>query len=180
MRLVVAVAALAMALTACGGSTQDDDIATAGNGSGASPSASASAAGDRASAAGDRDEQMLKFTECMRGEGVDMPDPEPGGGIRIQGGDPAKTDAAMAKCRQHLPNGGEMGRMSAADMEKARQYSKCMRDNGVTAFPDPDPETGGIMLRGGPGSGLDPNSDTFKAAQKTCENLRPRRAGGAG
>lgn len=174
MRLVLAVAALAVALTACGGETQDDGIATAGNGSGASPSASASAA------AGDREEQMLKFTECMRGEGVDMPDPEPGGGIRIQGGDPSKTEAAMAKCRQYLPNGGEMGRMNAADMEKARQYSKCMRDNGVTAFPDPDPETGAIMLRGGPGSGLDPNSDTFKAAQKTCESLRPQRAGGAG
>ncbi|MCW6010477.1 hypothetical protein K1W54_38905 [Micromonospora sp. CPCC 205371] len=174
MRVVLAVAALALALTACGGETQDDGVATAGNGSAASPTASSSAS------AGDREEQMLKFTECMRGEGVEMPDPEPGGGIRIQGGDPAKTEAAMAKCRQHLPNGGEMGRMNAADMEKARQYSKCMRDNGVTAFPDPDPETGGIMLRGGPGSGLEPNSATFQAAQKACENLRPRRAGGAG
>lgn len=174
MRLVLAVAALAFALTACGGETQDDDVATAGNGSAASPSAAASAA------AGDREEQMLKFTECMRGEGVDMPDPEPGGGIRIQGSDPAKTEAAMAKCRQYMPNGGEMGRMNAADLEKARQYSKCMRDNGVAAFPDPDPETGGIMLRGGPDSGLDPNGATFQAAQKTCESLRPQRAGGAG
>ncbi|MEH1125991.1 hypothetical protein [Micromonospora sp. CPCC 206061] len=176
MRLVLAVAALAFALTACGGETEDGGIATAGNGSAASPSASAPAG----SASGDREEQMLKFTACMRGEGVDMPDPEPGGGIRIQGSDPAKTDAAMAKCRQLLPNGGEMRRMNAADMEKARQYSKCMRDNGVTAFPDPDPETGGIMLRGGPDSGLDPNSATFQAAQKTCESLRPQRAGGAG
>jgi hypothetical protein len=172
MAWTFAALALALGLAACGGEDGGDGVATAG-GSGSGPSASASAA------AGNADEQNLKFVECMRGEGIEMEDPEPGGGaqIRIRGGDPAKADAAMQKCRQYLPNGGEMTRMSPEDIEKARQYSKCMRDNGVTAFPDPDPETGGIMLRGGPGSGLDPNSAEFAAAQKKCESLRPRRAG---
>jgi hypothetical protein len=111
-----------------------------------------------------------------------MEDPEPGGGVqlRLRGSDPAKTDAAMAKCRHLMPNGGEMPKADPARIEKARQYSKCMRDNGVTNFPDPDPETGGIMLRAGPDSGLNPNDPKFQAAQKTCEKLRPVPPGSGG
>ncbi|MEJ3747958.1 hypothetical protein WEI85_32295 [Actinomycetes bacterium KLBMP 9797] len=173
-RLAVLVAALAL-LGGCGGDPEGDGVASAGSGAAASPSASAAAAGDET-------EQMLKFTECMRGEGVQMDDPEPGGGMRFRAGgaDQGKVEAAMEKCRQYMPNGGERQRMAPEDIEKARQYSKCMRDNGVAGFPDPDPETGGIMLRGGPGSGLDPESAEFKAAQTKCESLRPRRAGGNG
>jgi hypothetical protein len=173
----VAAAVLALALAGCGGDDGDDGggVATVGGAASAAPGASPSASKDDYQA-------MLEFTECMRGEGIEMDDPEPGAGVRLRlrGSDPAKTEAAMAKCRHLMPNGGEMRKADPERIEKARQYSKCMRDNGVAGFPDPDPETGGIMLRAGPGSGLDPNDPTFQAAQKACEKLRPVPPGSGG
>lgn len=164
----VAAAVLALAVAGCGGDSDGGGVASAGGATGGAPGASPSASKDNYTA-------MLEFTECMRGEGIEMPDPEPGAGVqlRFQGGDPKKTEAAMAKCRHLMPNGGEMAKADPERIEKARQYSKCMRDNGVPAFPDPDPETGGIMMRAGPDSGLNPDDPKFQAAQKTCEKLRP-------
>jgi hypothetical protein len=50
-------------------------------------------------------------------------------------------------------------------------YSKCMRENGVPQFPDPDPQ-GRLVIPGG--RDLDPNSPRFKAAEKACGELLPR------
>lgn len=172
----VVAAVFAFALAGCGGDGGGNGgIASAGGTASAAPGASPSASKDNY-------EAMLEFTECMRGEGIEMDDPQPGAGVqlRLRGSDPAKTEAAMAKCRHLMPNGGELQKADPERIEKARQYSKCMRDNGVAAFPDPDPETGGIMLRAAPGSGLDPNDPTFQAAQKTCEKLRPVPPGSGG
>jgi hypothetical protein len=54
-------------------------------------------------------------------------------------------------------------------------YSQCMRSHGVPTFPDPVNNGGqiGLMLQGGPGTGLDPNSTTFKAADEACHSLMP-------
>jgi len=49
-----------------------------------------------------------------------------------------------------------------------------MRAHGITAFPDPNPQ-GGIALGGGPGTGLDPRSPQFKAANRACRSLLPPR-----
>jgi len=59
--------------------------------------------------------------------------------------------------------------------QKLLAYSQCMRTHGVTAFPDPVNNGGqiGLMLQGGPGTGLDPNSTTFKAADEACHSLMP-------
>jgi hypothetical protein len=67
---------------------------------------------------------------------------------------------------------------SDAGSDRAVQFSECMRKNGVPEFPDP--ENGRIMLRGGPGSGLDPSSPEFQAAQEACRHLMPEggQAGG--
>jgi hypothetical protein len=126
-------------------------------------------------------EAALKFARCMRENGVpDFPDPEfdENGGISLSlpgGVDPTTVDAAQEKCKQYLPNGGEPEQMSPEDLEKQREYSKCMRDNGVPEFPDPD-ANGGIRIEGGPG--LDPQSPEFKAADEKCKQLLP--GGGRG
>jgi hypothetical protein len=48
----------------------------------------------------------LKYAQCMRAEGIDMPDPDvSGGGMKItlnDGGDRAKVDAAEKKCHKFL------------------------------------------------------------------------------
>lgn len=63
-------------------------------------------------------EQALQFAQCMRDNGVDMPDPqfsEDGGGITQSLGGPDGAvdpdfDTAMEACREHMrgPNGEEM------------------------------------------------------------------------
>jgi hypothetical protein len=52
-------------------------------------------------------------------------------------------------------------------------YSACMRKNGVPKFPDPDSE-GRLLLRAGPGTGIDPESAQFRAAAKACQKLAPK------
>jgi len=48
----------------------------------------------------------------------------------------------------------------------ALKFSQCMRDHGITNFPDPD-ANGGIAISGGPG--MDPTSQTFQDAQNACQ-----------
>ena len=48
-------------------------------------------------------------------------------------------------------------------------FSECMRSHGVTAFPDPQP-SGGISLGG---TGINPASPAFEAAQAACRKLLP-------
>jgi hypothetical protein len=45
-----------------------------------------------------------------------------------------------------------------------------MRSHGVPNFPDP---SSGGRLSVGPGSGIDPNSPTFQAAQRACQKELP-------
>ncbi|MGI5329983.1 hypothetical protein [Actinomadura nitritigenes] len=155
---------LALGLQGCGGD---------GGGTGASKKA-----GDEA--------KMRKFAQCMRDNGVDMQDPKDGR-IEIKasarasaGSGPMRADpnleAAQKKCAHFMPNGGKPRKPSTAELAKMRAYSKCMRDHGVTAFPDPKPD-GSMLLQAGKGTGIDPQSQTFKDANKTCQKYQPR--GGA-
>ena len=93
--------------------------------------------------------------------------------------DQAKFEAAQKACRQYLPNGGEPPKLDAEQLEKMRTYARCMRENGVPDFPDPQPE-GGLRIERGPNSGIDPDSQAFKSAQAACEQYMPRRPGAAG
>jgi len=52
------------------------------------------------------------------------------------------------------------------------KYSQCMRAHGVPKFPDPGPN-GQLRIAAGPGTGIDPQSPTFKAAQQACKSLEP-------
>jgi hypothetical protein len=57
--------------------------------------------------------------------------------------------------------------------DKAVKYSECMRDHGLSAFPDPD-SSGQLTLDGVlNGSSLDPDSAVFKKAITACKDLQP-------
>lgn len=58
----------------------------------------------------------------------------------------------------------------AAGATQALEFSNCMRSHGVPSFPDPD-ANGNIAVT--PGSGLDPQSPSFEAAQKACGKYMP-------
>ena len=167
-KLLLLPALLLLALTGCAAADAGDDVATAG---GATPAPTAST-GATAGSDGDG----LKFAQCMRDNGLTwFEDPQPGQrGVRIQipqGQDKAKVDKAMTACKQYLPNGGEPPKLDAAAMEQARQMAKCMRENGVPDFPDPEPD-GGIRIDGRK-LGTGPGDPAFDAAEKACARYMP-------
>lgn len=53
-------------------------------------------------------DQMVKFAQCMRSHGIDMEDPKPGEGMKMQepGGSRAKFDAAQKACAKYQPGAG--------------------------------------------------------------------------
>jgi hypothetical protein len=191
-RLLIAATAVitALAIAGCRGDSNDGEgVATAG---GTPTSSAAGSNSDAGADDGDMAEKMRKFAACMREQGIDMPDPEVDseGRVRMQvgegsneGGTPPdreKFEAAQKACKQYLPNGGEPPKMDPEQVEQARQFAKCMRENGVPDFPDPQAD-GGIRIEAGPGTGIDPNSQAFKDARAKCEQYMPRRrqAGGS-
>jgi hypothetical protein len=150
---------LALAAGGCGSAKDGNGVATANGSSNATKSA----------AAGGGREQTLKFAQCMRERGIDVADPDENGLVKLPGvvGDTGKLDAAMQACKSLLPNGGESQKLDPQQLEKLRQFAKCMRDNGVKNFPDPDPDTG---LKT---DGFDPNDATYKKAQEACAKFQP-------
>jgi hypothetical protein len=87
-------------------------------------------------------EQGIRYAHCMREHGVPMPDPVANGdGVHLPGVDKDAVDAAVLNraeqvCRQYRPVLSAPDR--AQKVEKARQYSQCMRGHGVRNYPDPD------------------------------------------
>ncbi|HEX5199831.1 MAG TPA: hypothetical protein VFW27_07805 [Actinoplanes sp.] len=150
--------------------------------------------GDKTASASPRPSQSedpdapLKFSRCMREHGLPwFPDPSHGKmSVAIpKGTDRAKVEAAHEACKKYMPNGGNPPKLSAEDLQRARDMAKCMRENGVPKFPDPDPN-GGIALDGGK-IGTGPGDPTFDKAEQACSKYAPdgakhteKHSGGAG
>jgi hypothetical protein len=194
-QLSVALLGVAVALTlglglgGCGGEGGGEDVATAGDASAADSDENDTASDDLSPE--EMQDKMRQFAACMREEGIDMPDPqfeqgEDGRG-RVTFGMPAqgsggapdreKVEAARTKCQHLMPNGGEMARADPEMEEKMRAFARCMRENGVPNFPDPEPGGG---TRIGPGEGIDPRDPAFQEARKKCEEFRPGDGPGSG
>lgn len=167
LALLVFGLALSGAVAACGGGSDGPGVATAGSGS-AGASAAPSASLDNA-------DRQRAFATCMRDNGVDLPDPDPGGsGLRLDlpGAGGEKFDAALEKCRHLLPNGGESRQLNPEEVERYRKFADCMREHGVD-LPDPDPASGRVRIDGNLLGGIDPSSKSFKDAMQACQHLRP-------
>jgi hypothetical protein len=123
-------------------------------------------------------QQLVAFTQCMRSHGVaNFPEPvegriELGAGPGSKGGlDPgsAQFQAAQRQCSKLLPNGGRPSPQMQKQMEeRALKFSSCMRSHGVPNFPEPEFHGGAVRMSLKAGSGLDPRSPQFQAAQKAC------------
>ncbi|MFG2015471.1 hypothetical protein [Actinomadura geliboluensis] len=127
---------LVLGPAACG-SDDGGGVATAG---GAAAKASVSAS---ASASLSPEDARLKFAQCMRENGVDVPDPGAADEKAMRfgkGSDRKKLEGALEKCRQWLQAGGKMPDLK--DPEVRDQFVKlaqCMREHGVN-IPDPGPD----------------------------------------
>jgi hypothetical protein len=79
------------------------------------------------------------------------------------------TNAATAPAG----TGGSGGNNNASTHEKAVKFAECMRDNGVSEFPDPD-ASGKLTIDGVVnGSSVNPNSAAWKQAINACKDLEP-------
>ncbi len=172
--LLLVVLGIVVAATGCGGAKKNNGIATAGG----HGTASASTGG-----LSDQD-KVVKFAQCMRENGVpNFPDPKvnAGGGVSISapdGADPTKVDAAMKKCQQYLPNGGQAQKADPAVVDQLRRYAQCMRDHGIPNFPDPTDQ--GLQVDNDKLGLSGPDDPKFKAAHEACSRLMPTPSGSAG
>jgi hypothetical protein len=163
------VVGMSLALTGCAKSHSGTGIATAGKGT-ANATASPTAMNDA--------QLVKKFGDCMRANGVpNFEDPKinDGGGTQMvmpQGVGKDQADAAMAKCRQYLPNGGALGKPDPQMVEQARKFAQCMRDHGLPNFPDPSAD-GGMALDLSKIGVTGPDDPKLTTAQKACEHLLP-------
>jgi hypothetical protein len=127
---------------------------------------------------------MTQFAACMRSHGEPtFPDPNAQGVISGSNLDPSSPQfqQAMRACQKDLPNGGTPSPAQQAEMRlHALAFSACMRKHGLPNFPDPQfPSGGGVAVKITAGSGIDPGSAQFQAAQKACQAELPGRLGAA-
>ena len=133
-KTTLAVVLAAFLLTACGANEPDTQVAS---GSGAQ---SQSTAPSSAPASLSRDEMAVKFTQCLREQRLNVPDPEPGKGPMLRfdkssGVTPEQVDKAMQACQRYNPQGESSA--NPQQEENGRKFAECMRKNGVEKFPDP-------------------------------------------
>ncbi|MFE2555120.1 hypothetical protein ACFXGT_03660 [Streptomyces sp. NPDC059352] len=138
VRTALCPALLSVALFATGCSNGAADAAKP-VATGTTGSASASAPAGEVSEKGDVDQKQAGYFACLADQGLPMKDS--GSGIPVV--DSAKADAAAVKkaetaCAAKL----DIPDADAKELAAARELTACMRRNGITRFPDPDPKTG--------------------------------------
>jgi len=147
-------------------------IALVATGCGSSSSSSSSATASTTS----QDAARVKFTQCMRDNGVDIPDnPGQGGGGRPNI-DRTKLQAAAKACQKYQQ--AAVGDISDAQRQEFQdafaKFSACMRQNGVDI---PDPGSGNGPPAGGGGQ-IDRSDPKVQAAIKACQDKLPQRGQG--
>jgi hypothetical protein len=134
----------------------------------------------------------VNLAKCLRGHGLNVPDPSPNGGPAGGGGvfrslanvPRSQVQSAMTACKQYVAAAFPRANLSPAQQAQFRQafvkFAQCMRSHGVN-IPDPSNSTsGGFGFRRAFGS-VDRNSPAFRSAITACQSLRPRFGpGGAG
>jgi hypothetical protein len=178
------LAALSFLAAGCGGSKAPPVANVA-----ATTTTTASAAGSPTRTGGAADagppvsktqlqQSTLKYSECMRANGVpNFPDPSAGGGFEFQAGsgiDPSSSafQAAQTKCRKLLPGGGppapgETSHPAPGVLAQFVKIAACMREHGVPSFPDPSTTVPAMPAGGGEISDIEGVIFLFPASMNT-------------
>jgi len=130
-----------------------------------------SSSSNGAASSGDRD-QAVAYAQCMRENGVpEFPDPDVEGRFRGLGHeqqDDPQFRAAQEACRDLAPGGEHEKLGDPAFVEQMREFSQCMRENGLPDFPDPDAQG---RLRGAGHEQQD--TPQYGAAMEACRGKLP-------
>ena len=121
---------------------------------------------------------QVKFAECMRENGVDVPDPASDEGpmrIRVGPGsgiDQEDFEKAAKECEKYRED--IRPELSEEELEERKQqaleFARCMRDRGID-MPDPQfSEDGGVRIGGGGDDAprFDPDDPDFQEAEEEC------------
>lgn len=120
----------------------------------------------------DNYDQLLEYSQCIRENGfTEYPDPGPNGQIRLMIGSESgpKLRVAMEACRDRAPSGMPMlGQMNTnpEDIERMVNFAQCVRENGISDFPDPDSK-GTFNVS----ANINPGSTRLQAVMKTCREM---------
>ena len=129
----------------------------------------------------DTEQAMLEFSQCMRDNGVpSFADPvaNPDGTFgftRPLGIPQSALDNGLASCQDELQATGSALGPSAQDdtdvQDGLLEFSRCMRENGIAEFPDPEP--GSDLLGGLHGlfTDIDQESPRVQQALQTCQSV---------
>jgi hypothetical protein len=197
---LAALVPLLVGAVACGGGGDDDDDAVASLGTDESAEADGSGSDDESGGGGEnpRDSQefqdaALEFAQCMRDNGIDMPDPEfdGEGGVQIRAGggpggaggpgggpDDEEFQAAEEECRPIMeevaPDIQLDPEEQAERQDQMIEVAQCMRDRGHD-MPDPEvDENGRVTVQAGPGQATGPapgsgGEDEFESDMSECQ-----------
>lgn len=144
---VVAIVASGLLVAGCGGSSGSRTSAGTNAPARTSVSLTSSTTSSRSAARVAAAPAPLRFSECMRANGVsDFPDPTPGGEFSVPSGDDPQSPVfrtAQARCQPILHAGGSLpafgGRTdpTSQTLTKLLRIAVCMRRHGISQFPDP-------------------------------------------
>lgn len=146
---------------------------------GSSPTSVSNAAAKEQAKEHSVETKFQEFARCLREHGINAEAiTHPGGGhglkIEVGPGGEGAMQAAEKVCARYKPKEGPKGteppQVRAEHEEQTRRFAKCMREHGIPVEAAPN---GGIFIKANPGSGISPESPTFKAAQRACRKLLP-------
>jgi hypothetical protein len=155
------IATLIAILAAGCGQSSGEDVASAGGDQPNQPSQPAA----------DEQAQVLAFAECMRDNGIDMPDPGPGqqglmtalqqaGGHNLPPDQQQAFDQAYTTCQPLLPAFANQGH-GAPDDDTMLALAECLREQGLDV---PDDLYSGGALHNIP-------QDELNAAMEACREV---------
>ena len=119
----------------------------------------------------------MRFAECMRENGVpEFPDPDASGELTIDGvvnGSSLDTSTAAWKgaigaCKDLEPSGFTGHKRSSEQQTAALEFAQCIRENGVTDFPDPTAGQPLVDTNRIPSSARPGGMDILNAAMQKC------------
>ena len=190
MRRLAAVLLLGGLLAGCGGGGGDEDDGVASVDESAAADESDDQDDEDSSGGGGRiddsemQDAMLEYAQCMRDNGIDMPDPEFNGeggaslGMGPVGGiDPESEEfkAAEEECQPILEEARPDVQLSPEEQaemqDKLTAMAECMRARGHD-MPDPQvADDGGVIVRseaGSGGAGGGPPDEEFEQDMEEC------------
>jgi hypothetical protein len=189
LRRLVAVLVLGGALAACGGGGGDDGsdgVASIDEGAAAEEEDDGGSGGGGAVDDSEIEDAMLEYAQCMRDNGIDMPDPEfeDGGGVHLgfdseSGIDPESEEfkAAEEACEPIMEEARPDVQLSPEEQAEMQDrlvaMAECMRARGHD-MPDPQVgEDGGVTVRreaGAPGEAGGPPDEQFDQDMEECSD----------